>query len=88
MIKYKVNTGVRILLPTAGKSSQYRIELEDQIEIKNRIAEELQNGAMSLKELDQSIADYTTFEIGETIRLLLNSKELHLTDTNKLKLNI
>ena len=60
----------------------------DQIEIKNRIAEELQNGAMSLKELDQSIADYTTFEIGETIRLLLNSKELHLTDTNKLKLNI
>ena len=59
-----------------------------QIELKNRIAEELQNGSMSLKELDQSIADYTTFEIGETIRLLLNSKELLLTDTNKLKLNI
>ena len=59
-----------------------------QIEIKNRIAGELQNGSMSLKELDQSIADYTTLEIGETIRLLLNSKELLLTDTNKLKLNI
>ena len=59
-----------------------------QIEIKNRITEELQNESMSLKELDQSIADFTTFEIGETIRLLLNSKELLLTDTNKLKLNI
>ncbi|MDB4015991.1 hypothetical protein N8345_01230 [Flavobacteriaceae bacterium] len=43
---------------------------------------------MSLKELDQSIADFTTFEIGETIRMQLNSKELLLTDTNKLKLNI
>jgi len=43
---------------------------------------------MSLKELDQSIADFTTFEIVETIRMQLNSKELLLTDTNKLKLNI
>lgn len=59
-----------------------------QIQIKNRIVEELQNGAMSLKELNQSIADFTTFEIGETIRMQLNSKELLLTDTNKLKLNM
>jgi superfamily II DNA helicase RecQ len=59
-----------------------------QIEIKNRIAAELQNGARSLKELDQSIADYTTFEIGESIRMQLSTKELLLTDTNKLKLNI
>jgi superfamily II DNA helicase RecQ len=59
-----------------------------QIEIKNRIVAELQNGARSLKELDQSIADYTTFEIGESIRMQLSTKELLLTNTNKLKLNI
>ena len=59
-----------------------------QNQIKSRILEKLQNDSMSLKELDQSIADYTTFEIGESIRLLLNSKKILLTDTNKLKLNI
>ncbi len=43
---------------------------------------------MSFKELDQSISDYSTFEIGECIRSLLNSKELLLTNMDKLKLNL
>ena len=59
-----------------------------QIEIKNKIIEELKKGEMSFKELDQSISDYSTFEIGECIRSLLNSKELLLTNMDKLKLNL
>jgi len=42
---------------------------------------------MSLKDLDQSIADYTTFEIGECVRLLLENNDVILTTDNKLKIN-
>ena len=42
---------------------------------------------MSLKDLDQSIADYTTFEIGESVRLLLENNNIILTTDNKLKIN-
>ena len=63
-------------------------KLTNKIEIRNRIMEELKKGEMSLKELDQSISDYSTFEIGEAIRFLLNSKDLLLTNMDKLKLNI
>jgi len=59
-----------------------------QIEISNKIIKELEKGEMSLKDLDQSISDYSTFEIGECIRSLLNSKELLLTNMDKLKLNL
>ena len=61
---------------------------KDKIEIRNRIIEELKKDEMSLKELDQSISDYSTFEIGEAIRFLLNSNDLLLTNMDKLKLNI
>ena len=42
---------------------------------------------MSLKDLDQSIADYITFEIGESVRLLLEKNDVILTTDNKLKIN-
>ena len=51
------------------------------------IIEKLQINKMSLKDLDQSIADYTTFEIGECVRLLLENNDVILTSDNKLKIN-
>ena len=65
-----------------------KVTKKDKIEIRNRIIEELKKDEMSLKELDQSISDYSTFEIGEAIRFLLNSNDLLLTNMDKLKLNI
>ena len=65
-----------------------KVAKKDKIEIRNRIIEELKKGEMNLKELDQSISDYSTFEIGEAIKFLLNSKDLLLTNMDKLKLNI
>lgn len=67
---------------------QKKLAKKDKIEIRNRIIEELKKGEMNLKELDQSISDYSTFEIGEAIKFLLNSKDLLLTNMDKLKLNI
>ncbi|MDO7591054.1 MAG: RecQ family ATP-dependent DNA helicase [Flavobacteriaceae bacterium] len=55
--------------------------------IREIIIEKLQINKMSLKDLDQSIADYTTFEIGECVRLLLENNDVILTTDNKLKIN-
>jgi ATP-dependent DNA helicase RecQ len=55
--------------------------------IREIIIEKLQINKMSLKDLDQSIADYTTFEIGESVRLLLENNDVILTTDNKLKIN-
>lgn len=50
------------------------------------ILEHIKENLISLKELDQSISDYSTFDIGESVRILLENKKVLLTKDNKLKI--
>jgi ATP-dependent DNA helicase RecQ len=50
------------------------------------ILDHIKENLVSLKELDQSISDYSTFDIGESVRILLENKKVLLTKYNKLKI--
>ena len=50
------------------------------------ILDHIKENLVSLKELDQSISDYSTFDIRESVRILLENKKVLLTKYNKLKI--
>ncbi len=56
------------------------------LELQKIICLHLKDKEMNMRELNYSIANYTTFEVSESIRLLLNTEQIYLTKTNTLRL--